>query len=386
MTKPQPPQSAQDEQVPNQDLSLLDLDSLTSEIKAKALELGFQDTRITDTDTAQHFDHLKQWLENNHHGDMTWMGNNLELRKHPEQLHLGTARIISVRMDYMQDQNQALEILNNPEKAYISRYALGRDYHKLLRKRLTELGKFISSKADEHGFRGFVDSAPVLERAFAEKSGMGWIGKNTMLINSKAGSYFFLGELFTNLPLPVDPPLEHMHCGSCTSCLELCPTDAFKGPHQLDAKRCISYLTIEYSGVIDEELRPLMGNRIYGCDDCQVVCPWNKFTQETQEQDFSARNQLDDISLQELFSWEEKVFLKKTEGSPIRRAGYAQWQRNIAIALGNSPANPSTLDILQNALEQRWQPILDTEKAAQAEMVIPHIEWAITQQKTQNNA
>lgn len=342
---------------------------LAQQIKELGTQLGFQDVRITSTDVSQHSEHLKSWLDKKLHGDMAWMENHRELRAHPEQLHEGTLRVISVRLDYMQNQQQALEILEDTSKAYVSRYALGRDYHKLMRKRLTQLGKDISTLAEDHGFRAFVDSAPVLERGIAENAGMGWIGKNTMLINAKAGSYFFLGELFTNLPLPVDPPQETLHCGSCSSCLDLCPTDAFVAPHILDARKCISYLTIEYDGIIDESLRPLMGNRIYGCDDCQMVCPWNKFTQESNEQDFSPRHQLDDIALIELFHWTESEFLKNTEGSPIRRAGYQKWQRNIAIALGNAPSNPDTIQVLKEKLHQA------------SEMVAIHIKWAIQQQE-----
>ena len=344
------------------------MNQLANTIKEEGAKLGFQDVRITSTDVSKHFGHLKKWLENKLNGEMAWMGNNLDLRQHPENLQEGTLRIISVRMDYMHNQQQASEILNAPTKAYISRYALGRDYHKLLRKRLTQLGKKITELGQEHGYRAFVDSAPVLERGIAENAGLGWIGKNTMLINAKAGSYFFIGELFTNLPLPVDPPLEKMHCGSCTSCLDLCPTNAFIGPHSLDARKCISYLTIEYDGIIDEELRPLMGNRIYGCDDCQIVCPWNKFTQESNETDFQPRHKLDDTPLLDLFDWPEAVFLKKTEGSPIRRAGYQKWQRNIAIALGNAPKDINIIKALKSKLD------------TSSPMVAEHIQWALTQQ------
>ena len=353
-------------------LNQISFEDLAKTIKSEGKALGFQDVRITSTHVSEHSEHLKTWLENKFHGEMEWMNNHRELRSHPEQLQEGTVRIISVRLDYMQEQKLAAEILDTPSKAYISRYALGRDYHKLLRKRLTQLGKTISELADNHGYRAFVDSAPVLERGIAENAGLGWIGKNTMLINAKAGSYFFLGELFTNLPLPVDAPQETMHCGSCTSCLDLCPTNAFVAPHVLDARKCISYLTIEYDGVIDEALRPLMGNRIYGCDDCQMVCPWNKFTQESTEKDFSARQNLNDVTLLELFSWSEDTFLKKTEGSPIRRAGHQQWQRNIAIALGNAPYDPEILQALKEKLGKA------------TEMVATHINWAIEQQENKS--
>lgn len=345
------------------------LTTLVHLIKQEGKKLGFQDVRIASTDVSKHSERLNEWLDSKYHGDMAWMAKHQQLRAHPEALQEGTLRIISVRLDYMQEQQQASEILNTPSKAYVSRYALGRDYHKLLRKRLTQLGKIISEAAENHGYRAFVDSAPVLERGIAENAGLGWIGKNTMLINAKAGSYFFLGELFTNLPLPTDPPLEKLHCGSCTACLDLCPTQAFVAPHILDARKCISYLTIEYDGIIDEALRPLMGNRIYGCDDCQMVCPWNKFTQESSESDFSPRHQLNDITLVELFQWTEDEFLKRTEGSPIRRAGYQQWQRNIAIALGNAPFDKNIITLLNNSLDSA------------SAMVAEHIQWAILQQE-----
>ena len=253
----------------------------------------------------------------------------------------------------------------------MSRYALGRDYHKLIRKRLTQLGKQLQQAAGDMGFRAFVDSAPVLERALANKAGLGWIGKNTMLINRQAGSYFFLGEILTDLPLPVDEPYAKDHCGRCQSCLDICPTQAFVGPHVLDARRCISYLTIELDGPIPEELRPGMGNRIFGCDDCQIGCPWNRFSKPTQETDFTPRHALDKATLLALFRWDEATFLKNTEGMPIRRTGYENWQRNIAVALGNGPYS---LEVEQALLECH---------SLSTAMVQEHIDWALQRLRAQ---
>jgi epoxyqueuosine reductase len=270
-------------------------------------------------------------------------------------------------MDYWPNTTDSESVLTDPEKAYISRYALGRDYHKVLRKRLVQYAAAIETLAGKHGARPFVDSAPVMERQLAEQSGLGWIGKNTLLLSPGNGSWFFLGELCTDLKLPQDPPTIAGHCGSCQQCLIDCPTDAFVSEGVLDSRKCISYLTIEFSGSIPVELRPKMGNRIYGCDDCQLVCPHNRKAPETEEADFSPRHQLDDVTLLELFLWDEKTFLQKMEGSPIRRIGYPQWQRNIAIALGNGPFKEEVLEALQRAVQ--------TEHAVLKE----HVEWAIHQ-------
>ena len=258
-------------------------------------------------------------------------------RTRPAELVPGTLRVISVRMDYLPGSAAPADaVLHNPELGMISRYALGRDYHKVVRTRLQKLADQISARVGPFGYRAFTDSAPVLEKALAEKAGLGWIGKHTNLITRNAGSWFFLGELYTDLPLPVDAPASN-HCGTCQACIDICPTQAIVAPYQLDARRCISYLTIELRGSIPVELRPLIGNRIYGCDDCQMVCPWNKFAQPTQEPDFAPRHGLDAPKLVELFAWSEEEFLKKTEGSAIRRIGYECWLRNIAVALGNAP-------------------------------------------------
>jgi len=256
-------------------------------------------------------------------------------------------------------------VLESPELAYVSRYALGRDYHKLIRRRLATLAQRIRDHAGAGNCRAFVDSAPVLERAIAERAGLGWIAKNTMLINSEAGSWFFLGEIYTDLPLPPDPPQASKHCGSCTACLEVCPTRAFTGPFQLDARRCISYLTIEHRGSIDPALRPLMGNRVFGCDDCQLCCPWNKFAQAAAEGDFRPRHGLEAAELVALFSWDEAIFLARTEGSAIRRIGYERWLRNLAVALGNAPGSEAVIA----ALEAR--------REFPSELVREHVAWAL---------
>ena len=348
-------------------ITAVDLDALVKDIKQWGLELGFQQIGISDIDLTEHHQHLQNWLAKNFHGDMHYMASHGDKRSHPEQLLPGTLRVISARMDYLPDTTDMEQVLNNPSLGYVSRYALGRDYHKLMRKRLAKLADKVSTIAGQHNHRAFVDSAPVLERALAENSGLGWIGKNTMLINSQAGSWFFLGEIFTDLPLPADPPQQTMHCGSCTACIDDCPTGAIVGPNQVDARRCISYLTIELRGSIPTELRPLMGNRIYGCDDCQLVCPWNKFSEPTQEQDFQPRNDLQSSELLDLFNWSEQEFLSRTEGSAIRRIGYDCWQRNIAVALGNSPKSASIINALIS------------KRAKASTLVIEHIDWALKQ-------
>jgi epoxyqueuosine reductase len=337
---------------------------LAEHIRDWAAELGFQQVGICDIDLGEHPQYLDRWLAAGYHGDMGYMAKHGTRRSHPEELIPGTLRVLSLRMDYLSDGTEPLQVLENPHKAYISRYALGRDYHKLIRKRLAKLAKRIEAECGGN-HRAFVDSAPVLERAIAERAGLGWIAKNTMLINPQAGSWFFLGEIYTDLPLPADVAQTDKHCGTCTACLDICPTNAFVGPSQLDARRCISYLTIEHAGSIDEELRPLMGNRIFGCDDCQLVCPWNKFAEPTTEQDFSPRHQLQDAELVELFLWDEATWLAKTEGSAIRRIGYERWLRNLAIALGNAP---STEDVL-NALRARAE--------YPSELVREHVQWAL---------
>ena len=344
------------------------LPRLAAEIKHWGKELGFAHIGIGPADNHPHAQRLHEWLQKGYHGEMAYMSEREALRRDPGALHEGTIRVISARMDYLSGGEDADAVLQSPSKAYISRYALGRDYHKLIRKRLSQLAQRIEQQAGgQH--RAFVDSAPVLERGYAEQAGLGWIGKNSMVINSRAGSWFFLGEIYTSLPLPIDPPQETAHCGSCRACLDDCPTQAIVAPYQVDARRCISYLTIELHGPIPTELRSAMGNRVFGCDDCQLVCPWNKFAQTSAEADFVPRHLLDNSELLTLFQWTEAQFLERTAGSPIRRIGYPRWLRNLAVGLGNAPHNPAIIQ----ALEQR-RPEVD-------EMVAEHIDWAIAQQQ-----
>ncbi len=347
------------------DLSPDQLQALAQQIHLWASELGFQQCGIVDPNLEQAYEDLQSWLEKNYHGEMSYLAAHEDKRKYPYRLVPGSCRIISVRMDYTPPAFSALQLLKQPDKAYIARYTLGRDYHKTLRKRLTELGKKIHEHMEDLGYRAFVDSAPVMERPIAQQAGIGWTGKHTLILNRQAGSWFFLGELFIDLPLPTDPPVERSHCGKCTACLDICPTNAFPKPYVLDATRCISYLTIEKKGSIPEELRPLIGNRIFGCDDCQLVCPWNRFAKLTKEADFYPRHQLDSASLLTLFKWDEATFLKNTEGSAIRRTGYEGWLRNLAVAIGNSSGG-------QAAIEE-----LEAKRPLCSEMVIEHIDWAI---------
>lgn len=346
-----------------------DLINLANDIKAWAIDFGFAEARIVEPDLEQYKDDYKSWLDSGYHAGMDYLANHGDMRFHPEQLHPGTRRVISLRMHYLPQSVETVERLKTKDKAYIARYALGRDYHKLIRKRLTQLAKKIQENVGDHGYRAFVDSAPILERQVAEQAGMGWIGKNTLLLTPKAGSWFLLGEIFTNLPLPVDKPTSTRHCGSCTACLTQCPTDAFVEPWVLDAGKCISYLTIEHKGPIPVELRSKMGNRIFGCDDCQLVCPWTKFAKHTTEDDFQPRHNLDSEGLTTLFTWDEETFLKNTEGSPIRRTGYENWRRNIAVALGNAPTTNDTIDALKKGLSQG------------SELVDEHIHWALDQHR-----
>ena len=340
--------------------------ALADDIKRWGRELGFQQVGITDTKLGQHSDHLHRWLEKHHHGEMAYMAERETLRQNPAALHANTLRVISLRMDYLPPEVETVKILDHPRTAYISRYALGRDYHKLIRKRIKQLADKIIAQVGQHSPRPFVDSAPVLERALAEKAGLGWIGKNTMLINPSMGSWFFLGELFTDLPLPIDAPQTNQHCGSCTACLDICPTQAFVGPHQLDARRCISYLTIELKTRIPIELRPLIGNRVFGCDDCQLICPWNKFAKPTDENDFKPRHGLDQATMVDLFLWTAEEFDRHTQGSAIRRIGYERWLRNLAVGIGNGENSAQAHAAL---LEQRGFSALVDE----------HIDWAMLQ-------
>ena len=345
------------------------MQQLTADIKQWGNTLGFQHVGISDTELSQAETHLNAWLASHHHGEMNYMAKHGTKRSRPQELIPETLRVISVRINYYPeaDMQPAIKLLDQHDNAYISRYALGRDYHKLLRKRLSQLIKKIEAVIEQHHFRAFVDSAPVLEKALAEKAGLGWIGKHTNLIHKSSGSWFFLGEIYTDLPLIVDENADN-HCGTCTSCIDVCPTKAIIAPYKLDARRCISYLTIENKGPIPKELRPLMGNRIYGCDDCQLFCPWNKFNQQTVEKDFLPRHSLDNATLTELFLWDEKTFLTKTEGMAIRRISHELWLRNIAVALGNAHYHPTITDALQSRLE------------GSSDMLKEHILWALDQQ------
>lgn len=344
----------------------IDLPTLALRIKALTGEFGFQRCGIADVELGEDEQHLRDWLAQGLYGSMAWMAQHGDKRSRPAELVPGTLRVISVGLDYGRDPDEAWATLDDHERAYVARYALGRDYHKLMRNRLQKLAERIADEIGPFGYRVFVDSAPVLERALARNAGLGWIGKHTCLIDKDGGSWFFLGELYVDLPLPIDPPAG-AHCGTCTRCIDICPTQAIVAPYRLDARRCIAYLTIEHEGSIDEELRPLIGNRIFGCDDCQLVCPWNKFAKTTDEPDFRARNDLDTATLADLFAWTEAEFLHRTEGSPIRRSGYARWLRNLAIALGNAPTTPETIAALQFRRE------IDDA------MVREHVEWALVQ-------
>lgn len=327
---------------------------------------------ITDTDLAVAESGLLQWLSDGLHGELDYMAKHGTKRSRPEQLVPGTLRVVSVRMDYLPaGAKDSWEVLDSGEGAYISRYALGRDYHKVLRRRLAQLADKIRVAVPSCECRVFTDSAPVMEVALASKTTLGWRGKHTLLLDREHGSWFFLGEIYINLPLPVDTPHEE-HCGSCTRCIDVCPTRAIIAPYRLDARRCISYLTIEYKGSIPVELRPLIGNRIYGCDDCQLVCPWNRFAQTSVEPDFAIRHGLDDVSLIDLFAWEADEFELKLAGSAIYRIGHEQWLRNIAVALGNAP--PSTS--IRSALARR------TEHPSA--LVREHVAWAMLKQSSGN--
>jgi epoxyqueuosine reductase len=344
--------------------------SLVDEIRLWGEALGFQQVGITDIELSDADRKLADWLRKGFHGEMEYMSRHGTKRSRPELLIPGTISVITARMNYLPDEIIAPEsLLDHPSKAYVSRYALGRDYHKVLRARLKLLGQKIESRIGPFGHRVFVDSAPVLEKPLAEKSGLGWIGKHTNLINKEAGSWFFLGELYTDIRLPADEPAT-AHCGTCRACIDVCPTNAIVGPFELDARRCISYLTIELKGDIPVEFRKMIGNRVYGCDDCQLFCPWNKFAVPTGENDFSPRHNLDSADLVSLFAWTETEWLEKTEGSAIRRIGYERWLRNIAVALGNAESNDEIIKALQSRQNTDSQSIND------------HVKWALDQHTT----
>ena len=329
-----------------------------------AQQLGFDAVAVTDVDLSAHEPHVRDWLAEGFAGDMEYLHRNLDKRLHPELLETDTCRVISARMNYLPADTQPIKVLENSTKAYISRYALGRDYHKILRKRLATLATKIDQALPGHHYRAFTDSAPVLEKALAEKAGLGWMGKHTLLLNKEVGSWFFLGEIYTNAPLVCSTETVADACGKCSACMTVCPTQAIVGPKKLDARRCISYLTIEHKGSIDPELRDKMGNRIYGCDDCQLFCPWNRDAATTKESDFAPRHNLDNRELIDLFGLTAEEYDTLTLGSAMRRVSYAQWQRNLAIAIGNGPANQQALAALQK------------QRGKVNEMVDEHIVWA----------
>ena len=350
----------------------MNLEQLAQNIKIWGNELGFQKVGICDVDLSEHETHLQQWLDAGYHGSMDWMARHGMMRARPHELLPGTLRVISVRMDYLPPEAHFASNLSNKHHAYISRYALGRDYHKLVRKNLNLLGKRIEQEVEALGFRPFVDSAPILERPLAQKAGLGWTGKHSLLLDKDNGSWFFLGELLIDLPLPTDAPVEDQ-CGSCKACMTSCPTQAIVDDKVVDARRCISYLTIEFDGVIPESLRKPMGNRIYGCDDCQLVCPWNRHAQLTEQQDFHRREHFITPDLVSLFLWDEETFLNNMAGSPIRRIGHRQWLRNLSIALGNAPYQQTIIDALHS-------------RHGQDAFLDEHISWALSQQLEQQPA
>jgi epoxyqueuosine reductase len=342
---------------------------LAASIVHWARDLGFQHVGIADTDLSEAEERLQRWLAAGRHGEMAYMARHGTARARPAELVPGTIRVITARMNYWPAEGAApLAVLRDPDRAYVARYALGRDYHKVLRGRLQRLVDRIRAEVGAFGHRVFTDSAPVLEVALAAKAGLGWRGKHTLLLTRDMGSYFFLGEIYTDLPLPVTPAVTD-HCGTCTACLPACPTGAIVAPYELDARRCISYLTIELAGAIPEALRPLIGNRVYGCDDCQLACPWNRFAQAAAEPDFGAvRHGLDRATLVDLFGWTEDEFSSRMAGSPIRRIGYERWSRNLAVGLGNAPPGEAARAALARRADDP------------SPLVREHVAWAIARQ------
>jgi epoxyqueuosine reductase len=349
----------------------MDYEAIALRIKGWGRELGFQAVGIADADLSAAEPRLLDWLDRGWHGEMEYMARNTRLRSSPASLKPGTLRVISCRMDYLNDVPGAVADELKPGHAYIARYARGRDYHKVLRARLQALCTRIEAEIGAFGYRVFTDSAPVLEVELAANAGIGWRGKHTLLLSRDAGSWFFLGEVYCDLPLPIDAP-EKNRCGSCQSCMDVCPTQAIRGPYQLDARRCISYLTIEHQSAIPEELRPLIGNRVYGCDDCQLVCPWNRFAQPSGEEDFQTRNGLDGATLVDLFGWTEAEFDQRMRGSAIRRIGYERWLRNLAVGLGNAPTSP---DVIEGLRARADDP---------SALVREHVQWALQRHELAN--
>jgi epoxyqueuosine reductase len=353
--------------------SQFNLADLRQWLDEQSKQLGFDSLRVTDTELGEATEHLKEWLAQGRHGQMEYMERHAQLRSDPNLLVPGTVRVICVTMNYLSPQinfDTEWERLGQATEAVVSIYARGRDYHKVMRNRLQDLAKCIENKIGKFGYRVFTDSAPLMEVELAKKAGLGWRGKHTLLLNRESGSTFFLGEILVDIPLPIDGEQES-HCGTCQACIEVCPTQAITAPYQLDARRCISYLTIENPDAIPVEFRSAMGNRIYGCDDCQLICPWNKFAQRSELPDFAQRHGLGNASLLELWSWTETDFEKRHEGSAIRRIGYSRWRRNLAVALGNALASEVEQDAIRSALSAA----LDNADPLVAE----HVQWALGQ-------
>jgi len=340
---------------------------LATQIKTWALELGFADIGICDTDLSRHEEKFLDWIDKGYHGEMDYMARHGLMKVRPHELLPGTLRAISVRLDYLPPEALIVSTMEDSHNGYISRYATGRDYHKMMRNRLKKLQQKIETQVSDLIARPFVDSAPIMERQLAEKAGVGWVGKNSLILNKEAGSFFFLGELLVNIPLPISTPIEEQ-CEKCVACITICPTAAIVEPYVVDSRRCISYLTIEKFGAIPVEFREAIGNRIYGCDDCQLICPWNKMAVVSDEDDFRPRKDIHSPKLLDLFSWTEEFFLKNTEGSAIRRIGHERWLRNIAVALGNADYDESIVAALNE------------KKESVSDMVNEHIDWALTQQ------
>ena len=347
---------------------VMDLDALADDIRVWALELGFQQVGISDTDLSGCAPDVRRWIAQGLHGTMGYMARNVDKRVHPERLFDSTIRIISARMDYLPGDSMP-PLPENDGSAYVARYALGRDYHKTVRRRLARLARRINARVGGGRYRAFADSAPVLEKPLADKAGIGWTGKNTLLLHEDAGSMFFLGEIYTNVPLPVSDARARDQCGACKACINVCPTGAIVGARRLDARKCISYLTIEHKGSIPPELREAVGNRVFGCDDCQLVCPWNRYARKTGETEFAPRHGLDSASLAELLSWDESTFAAKTEGMALRRVNYRQWVRNLAVAAGNAPYREELVGLLRRRR-------VDADA-----MVVEHIDWALARQR-----
>ena len=344
---------------------MMDLPAVKRALADAARAVGFDALGVASIELGEDEQRLIAWLDAGFHGEMDYMRRHGSMRSRPQELSPGAVRVVSFRMNYWPGEaRDAQEVLGRPDTAYVSRYALGRDYHKVMRRSLARLAEDLARRIGTFGYRVCVDSAPVLEKALARNAGLGWIGKHTNLLARDAGSYFFLGEILTDLPLPLDAPASG-HCGTCEACIPACPTQAIVAPYRLDARRCISYLTIENKGSIPEEFRAALGNRIYGCDDCQLVCPWNKFARMAAHPDFKVRNGLDSPQLAEIFAWTEAEFDERMQGSAIYRIGYERWLRNIAVALGNAPTSQAILAALGMRREDP------------SALVREHVEWAL---------